>query len=220
KLREIQLVVERGFEALFSGGDNISDIIRIALAERHAREFAYQGVMQSTGIRKRDTINKVIEELIQHGYLLKKRPVILEGGRRSYLSVYSYTDPGIVSYLSSAVTPDNTAGARVEGIVHTRLKDIQSGIPLKTQLGYYKPYAIDRSGKLKFLQGEIDFLFSLGKQIIPVEVKAGNTRSGMELKTLKQFAKAQNIPFGVVFYGGMPYYSQGEGILYWPYWLI
>ena len=79
KLREIQLVVERGFDAFYSDGDNISDIIRIALAERHSKEFAYQGIMQSTGIRKRDTINKVIEELIQHGYLLKKRPVILEG---------------------------------------------------------------------------------------------------------------------------------------------
>ena len=95
-----------------------------------------------------------------------------------------------------------------------------AGIPLKTHLGYYKPYSIDRGKKLKFLQGEIDFLFSLGKQTIPIEVKAAVTRAGMELKTLKQFIKDQNIPFGVIFYSGMPYYDQREELLYWPYWLI
>ncbi len=220
KLREIQLVVERGFEALYSDGDNVSDIIRIAVAERHSKEFAYKGIMQSTGIRKRDTINQVVEELIRHGYLRKKKPVILEGGRRSYLSIYSYCDPGIVSYLSSEVTLDPTLGPRVEGVVHNRLSDIQARIPLKSQLGYYKPYSIDRGNKLKFLQGEIDFLFSLGKKILPIEVKAGVIGARMDLKTLKQFIKKQNLPFGVIFYAGMPNYKENEKLLFWPYWLL
>lgn len=201
-------------------GDNIPDIIRVAVAELHSREFAYRGIMQSTGVRKRDIINQVIEELIQHGYLYKKKPVILEKDRRSYLSIYTYCDLGIVSYLSSNLALEEVVGTRVEGIVHTRIADIQARIPLKTGLGYYKPYSVDRGNKLKFLQGKIDFLFSSGNTYLPVEVKSGMKRTGMDLKKIKQFIEQQKSPFGIVFYGGMPFYQKNEKLLFWPYWLL
>ena len=93
--------------------DNLSltDLIEVELAHIHSREFSYTNVFKKSGERRRDRVNGVILTLLNHGYLVVKRPVFPDESRRSYLCVYSYTDPGIVSYLLGRTTLDDVRGA-------------------------------------------------------------------------------------------------------------
>ena len=221
KLREIRKVVERGFEAISNDTDDISDMVRIELARIHSREFTYQNILKQTGLRKRDIINGVIDGLIGHGYLHKKKPIIFEEGKRSYLSVFSYSDPGIVTYLSGDTTVEGSLGQRVEGVVHSQLAELLQLIPLKTQLEYFKPYRITGAGqKLNFMQGEIDFVITQGKSHIPIEVKSADTAHNLNVQLIKEFIKERNAPFGVVLYGGAPQWRDRTRLLLWPYWLV
>jgi hypothetical protein len=111
--------------------------------------------MQRTGVRRRGDINSEIEELIGQGYLHAKRPTLMGEDRRSYLCVYAYADPGIVSYLSGNVEPSSDdLGHRLEGVVHARFEFLRQFIPLKTELAYFKPFTVDRNNKTKFGPGE------------------------------------------------------------------
>lgn len=94
KLVEIRKIVERGFESISIDNEAVSDAIKIELALLHSKEFTYQGLFQKTGIRRRDLINKVIDQLINQGYLLKKKPFLEEVERRSYLTVFTYYRSG------------------------------------------------------------------------------------------------------------------------------
>lgn len=222
KLIEIRKVIERGFESMSTDNETVADTIRIELAKLHSREFAYQGIFQRTGLRRRDVINKAIDELINYGYLIKKKPYLNEEDRRSYLSVYSYVDPGMVTYLTGATDLEDIVGQRIEGIVHARLDSIvKNQIPLKSKLFYYKPYTIDKNDKIKFRDSEIDFIVQYGSNLCALEVKATNSMTHINASILESFVREKGLPFGIVLYGGMPYWNKKEGnILYWPYWLI
>ncbi len=218
--REIAKTVDRGFSAMFRDSENISEIVKIELAKIHSLEFSYQSLFQKTRIRSRKVINDVIIDLKNHGYIFEKKPIIFDEGRTSYLSIFSYVDPGIVTYLSSQPTDQENLGRRVEGYVHSRLESLRTRMSFKNELGYFKPYIIDREGKLKFLQGEIDFIVRYGKRIIPIEVKATDNRANIHCPVLKKFIKDKKLPFGVVLYGGVPYWEESEKLIYWPYWMI
>ncbi|MBI2091780.1 MAG: ATP-binding protein [Deltaproteobacteria bacterium] len=222
KLIEIEKVVERGFESFSINNENNSDTIKIELAKLHSQEFAYQGVFQKTGLRRRDIINKTIDQLINQGYLLKKKPYLEDENRKSYLTVFSYIDPGIVTYLTGMIGLENITGQRIEGIAHAGLDAImRNHIPLKSSLFYYKPYAIDINNKVKFLSGEIDFVFKKGVDICAIEVKATNNLNAIKVPVLEKFVHEKGLPFGVVLYGGIPFWDKEKSkILYWPYWLI
>lgn len=221
KLIEIRKVVERGVESLSRDNENVSDVIKIELARLHSKEFAYQGIYQKTGIRRRDLINRTIDQLINQGYLLRKKPIIEDEKRRSYLSVFSYIDPGIVTYLTGMTDPQNTIGQRIEGVVHTALNFIMKNyLPLKSTLSYYKPYTIDVNDKVKFKEGEIDFIFKCGTNTSAIEVKATKEIGSIKIPLLEEFIRDQKLPCGIVMYGGVPYWDKVSKILYWPYWLI
>ena len=222
KLIEIRKVIERGFESLSVDNEIIFDTIKIELAKLHSKEFAYQGIFQKTGIRRRDLINKVIDQLMNQGYLIKKKPYLEDAKKRSYLSIFSYVDPGIVTYLTGITPISEVKGQRIEGIIHTRLNSIMANdIPLKSSLFYYKPYTIDVNDKIKFKEGEIDFVFKCGTNICPIEVKATNSINDIKVPSLEKFVHDKKLPYGVVVYGGVPFWDKKNSkILYWPYWLI
>ncbi len=219
-LIEIRQIIERGFESLLHDAENISDLVNVQLAAIHAREFAYEGFFRRSGLKSRDRINAVINELIGHGYVVAKKPIFLTDDRRSYLSVYSYTDPGIVWYLTGIPPEGDAIGHIIEGMVHARLQQILSDQPEKSELGYYKPYEVDINNKTKFKPGEIDFLIRVGKRIVPIEVKSTTSLHGIDTPILDAFVADNKLPFGIVLYGGVPYADVAKKRIYWPYWMV
>lgn len=221
KLAEVKKVVERGFESLSAGNENISDAVKIELAKLNSQEFTYQGIFQKTGVRRRDVINNTIDQLINHSYLLKKKPYLDNGERRSYLSIFSFVDPGIVTYLTGNTEIASDAGWRMEGTVHAHLDSImRNHIQMKSSLFYFKPYTIDTNDKVKFMSGEIDFVFKCGANVCPIEVKLADSINAVKVPLLKDFVRDEKLPYGIVIYGGVPYWDkENENILYWPYWL-
>ena len=219
-LSEIRKVVERGFESFREDAEDKGDIIRIELAKIHAKEFSYKTIFNKTGLKKRDVVNAVVNNLINHGYLTSKKPMFFDSDKRSYLSVFSYTDTGVLSYLLGHASIDENLGGRVEGFIHTRLKYLLSFLPLKSQLGYFKPHVIDASQKTRYLSSEIDFVVTVGRRIVPIEVKATFDISKIEVPTLKNFVDKHRLPYGIVLYGGVPFCDKQRKIIFWPYWLV
>ena len=108
----------------------------------------------------------------------------------------------------------------MEGYLHNRLRQILQLKALKTQVNYYKPFTIDANDKVKYGAGEIDFVISMGKRMIPLEAKAGIDRSQVDTSLLVDFIRDRGVAFGIVVYGGLPYWDERNRVLYWPYWLI
>lgn len=219
---EIQKIVERGFETIWRDTDNLSDPIKIYLAQLHSQEFTYQGIFQSTGLKKRDAVNHVIQDLEGHGYLVAKKPIFPGENRRSYLTVYSYTDPGIISYLQPGSLSDEQVGRRIEGHIHARLEHLLAREPFKSKLGYYKPHIpLDESKEqIRFLPGEIDFIVEVGQRIVPIEVKATKQIGQIDTKLLEAFVQKHRLSYGIVLYGGVPIADPRRKLIYWPWWLV
>ncbi|MFH1728407.1 MAG: AAA family ATPase [Pseudomonadota bacterium] len=222
KIIEIRNTIERGFESSSSNNDDLNDIVRIELAKLNAKEFTYSNIFKKTGLRRRDQINNIIDELINHGYLIRKKPFVENGTRKSYLSTFSYIDSGIVSYLTGNTSLGTTIGSKIEAYVQWRLEHIlKESIILKSQIYYYKPYSIDINNKVKFKEGEIDFILTIGDRIIPIEVKSSDNINNIKVPYLEKFIIKNKLPFGIVLYEGLPFWNKNkERIIYWPYWLI
>lgn len=221
KMLQIRLTTERGFDLISTDNNMVSEKIKIELAELHSCEFTYQNILNKTRLRKRDIINKTIDELINHGYLVRKKPSLLSENKSSYLSVFSYVDPGIVTYLQGQKYTEQSSGFRIEGYVHSRLDNIVSNSMLKTELGYFKPHIIDSAGKTKYYPGEIDFIIQRGKRVIPIESKSTDKISQVEITLLKDFLiKRKDVPYAILLYGGVPFKDTKNKILFWPYWMI
>lgn len=220
KLMQIRLTVERGFELMSADNNSLADAIRSELSHLHSKEFAYKNIFEKTRTKKRNAINDVIDQLINHGYLIKKKPFLNDDQRTSYLSIFSYTDPGIVSYLTGDYDWERVAGSRVEGYIHERLAVFIANSPFKASLHYYKPYTVDANDKVKYQSGEVDFIFEHGKRIIPIEVKSSFGLSNMELNKIESFIKTHRSIFGIVIYGGAPHFDLKKNLLFWPYWLV
>ncbi len=221
KLAEIKKVVERGFESLSVGNENVSDAVKIELARLNSQEFTYQGLFQRTGVRRRDIINNTIDQLINHGYLLKKKPYIDNGARRSYLSIFSFVDPGIVTYLTGNVDSEIDSGRKMEGIVHARIDSMMKNhIQVKSSLYYFKPYTIDANDNIKFKSGELDLVFTCGTNVCPIEVKLADSLNAIKVPLLSDFVSSEKLPYGVVVYGGIPHRGKEDKLIFWPYWLV
>jgi predicted AAA+ superfamily ATPase len=219
-LEAVRAVVDRGFESIHSDNLNFSDLVLVELAKINSREFTYSNIFQRTGERRRDKVNDVIKGLIEHGYLVVKRPVFPNESRRSYLCVYSYTDPGIISYLTGELDISASIGARIESVVHTRLAHILGQMPLKSQLGYFKPFLVDPSGSTRFMAGEVDFVIQVGHRIVPIEVKTTSNLSQIDDSQLRAFIKQYRVPYGIVLYGGVPFADPQKKLVFWPWWLV
>jgi predicted AAA+ superfamily ATPase len=220
-LRQIRATVERGFEVMEHDNRNISDVVRTSLALNHSREFTYQGIMQRTGVRLRDDINAEIKALLGHGYLQAKRPTFMGLDRRSYFCVYSYSDPGIVTYLCGDDSPTTEElGFRLEGAIHTRLEFLRQFVPFNHELSYFKPFTVDQNDKTKFGPGEIDFVYSRGKRHVPIEVKLTSNLRDIDTSLIERFTKQYKAPYGIVIYGGVPHVKKEKKMIYWPYWLV
>jgi predicted AAA+ superfamily ATPase len=221
KLTEIKLTVERGFDLFTIENNEASEIIKIELALLHSKEFTYQNIFSKTRTNRRDVVNNVINELINHDYLVRKRPLLLKAHKSSYLSVFSYIDPGIVTYLSADLGEQQEKGFRIEGYIHARLDHFVKNATLKCGLGYFKPHTIDKNKKTKYTPGEIDFVFEKGKKLVPIEVKATDNLGQIDLTQIILFLKEhKTAQYGIVLYGGVPYVDLKNRILFWPYWLV
>ncbi len=219
-LSEIQKIVERGFLPVFTDNHNLFDLVLTDLAKQHSKEFSYQGLFQRTGLKRREPINTIVAQLKGHGYLYEKRPFFDESDqKRSYLISYSYCDPGIVSYLSGNMDERNL-GFRIEGMIHSRLAYLSQFVPLKSHINYFKPYTVDVNNKVKFKPGEIDFIFTIGRRIIPIEVKSNNESGSIDTRMISDFVRSNKCPFGIIFYGGVPRVDTKNKLVYWPYWLF
>ncbi len=73
---------------------------------------------------------------------------------------------------------------------------------------------------MKYRAGEIDCVVSMGKRMIPLEAKAGLDRSQVDISLFVDFIGRRGAAFGIVAYGGLPYWDKRNRVLYWPYWLI
>jgi predicted AAA+ superfamily ATPase len=218
KLREIRLVVERGFDLLSVENNSISELVRIELSKLHSKEFTYKNIMERTRVRKRDIINENIDNLLNHGYLVKKKPLLFESTKTSYLSVFSYIDPGIVTYINGEL-PENI-GPQVEGYIHARLAYLIQNTVYKSELFYFKPYVLDINGNVKFQPGEIDFVLKTGRKLMPIEIKSALNRSDFDTGLLEKFVRDHKLEAGILLYAGVPYWNKKTKILFWPYWAI
>lgn len=63
------------------------------------------------------------------------------------------------------------------------------------------------------IKGEIDFIFSHGKEIIPIEIKSATRWQNIEINLLTKFIKEKRSPFGVVLYRGELYIDYSLKIL-------
>jgi predicted AAA+ superfamily ATPase len=217
-LKEIRLTVERGFELLDIETSNVADRVRTELALLQSQEFTYKNILERTRLRRRDSINKIINDLMNHGYLVRKKPMLLKNKRESYLQIFSYIDPGIVYYLTGLNGVENL-GFQLEGYIHARLSYRVFNSVYKSELGYYKPHKLE-GDNLRFDPGEIDFILTYGKRVVPIEVKMTDDISQINTKYIQDFLNSQCAPFGIVIYGGSPYIDHKNNILYWPYWMV
>jgi hypothetical protein len=220
KLREIRLTVERGFDLISNDNNSIADTVRRELAMLQSQEFTYKHILEKTRQRQRDAINVCIDKLINHGYLTKRKLFHFESNKSSYLSIFSYSDPGIVSYLTGEYSYERTKGFQTEGYLHARLNYLIQNDPRLAELRYYKSYDLDSRGNLRYLKSDVDFIFTQGSRIIPLECKASDEVKSAELKPIKDFIEKSKSPFGVVLYAGVPQVHKKDKILFWPYWLV
>ena len=221
-MTEVQKIFERGFEPILKNTSSVSNIVAQDIGVNHSREFSFQGTMQRSRLTRRQPIVDALNSLLRHGYVLAKEPLFFDIDHRSYLLVYSYCDPGIVTYLSGSIEIEAVdRGPRIEGICHARLCQILSIHPLKYILGYFKPYIVTKEG-VRFKAGEIDFVVTSGnkKRIIPIEVKASDHVSSSELRVILEFMTNHSCPYGIILYGGKIKYDEKKRLLYWPWFLI
>jgi predicted AAA+ superfamily ATPase len=220
----IQLIAERGITSTYDTVTAVDDEIRRELALQNAKEFSYQGAHQRLRSTKRQTVDRVITHLMNHGYLFKKRPYLLEYEREksTYFSTYSWIDSGIVSYYTAKIQPSpQEAGFRLESYIHTRLISYLECIPLKTALYYYKPFSLKPSNQsFYFKPGEIDFVIVIGDRQIPIEVKMGSKLAEIDTELIEQYVKEQKSCYGIILYGGAPHCDTQRKLIYYPYWLI
>lgn len=218
KLAEIQSVAERGFYPLSDDLNALADIVRITLAEMNSREFTYKTLFQRARTDKRYKINAVVDDLINHGYLLKKTPRLFHESKASYLFVLSWIDPGFIHYFTGRDPWEDARGPTVESVVHAALARMAAMIPVRTAISYFKPYTLDVNKKVKYKPGEIDFLFEKGASIVPIEVKTTADIGSVDTGHLEIFLKERGSPYAVVFYGGVPYVDEKRRIVYYPVW--
>jgi predicted AAA+ superfamily ATPase len=220
KLKEIQLTVERGFDLMSQENSAVGELVKLELAQLNAQEFTFKNILAKTRIRQRTVINKFIDDLINHGYLVKKQPLLFIKERSSYLSVFSFIDPGIVSYITAEYDYEFSKGFRIEAYVHARLSYLTINSPFKSTINYFKPHGLDINKNIRFQPGEIDFIFSHGRRIVPIEVKATDTIKNIDTRLISSFSKEHQAPFSIVLYGGVPHIDKNKNILFWPWWLI
>jgi predicted AAA+ superfamily ATPase len=219
----VKLVAERGISETYQMTVAADDEIRQYLAEQNSQEFTYKGVQQNLRSSKRNVVDRVIDHLMNHGYIFKKTPFLgdFAATHSTYFSSYSWVDPGLVSYFSTMKPNEQEIGFRLEAYVHTRLVDTLSKIPQKGSIYYYKPFTIKASNNaLSFGAGEIDFVVKLGREIIPIEVKLESRYQKIDTSTIEEFLKKYPAKFAVILYGGSTVVDLDKKIVFFPFWAI
>ncbi len=219
----IKLVAERGITDTYQTTVAADDEIRQFLADRNSQEFTYKGVQQTLRSTKRTAVDRVIDHLMNHGYLFKKTPYLGETAttHSTYFATYSWVDPGLVSYFLNPKPSAQDLGFRLESYTHTRLIDCLSRIPVKSSIYYYKPFTIKPSNNaLSFGSGEIDFILQIGRELIPIEVKSTQRFQDIDTQLVEAFIKQYHCKFGIVLYAGSTHVDHDKKIIYFPFWAI
>jgi predicted AAA+ superfamily ATPase len=208
----------------FSNTIATADEVRRYLASANSREFTYLGLQQKIRSTKRDVVDGVLDHLLNHGYIFKKRPFLeeFEGNKSTYLTAYSWVDPGMVTYYQGDMEPSmQELGFRLEGYVHTRILEHLEALPMSSQLYYHKPFVYKTStDALSFKPGEIDFIVQVGTRIIPIEVKLTESIREIDTTLMVAYLKKYDRPYGIILYGGSPYVDTQQKLIYFPYWYL
>lgn len=220
RMAHLRMIVERGFDLFKNENEDLAERVRLELSQLHSKEFAFQNIMSKTRLRKRDMINNGINDLINYGYLCKKKPTLILNNKSSYLSVFSYIDPGIVTYLNGSAPDHEQLGFQLEGYIHSRLDAAVKNSPIKTEYGYYKKHILESTGNIKYQPGEIDFVLLRAKKIIPIEVKLASEINKIDSMLILNFIKEHSLEFGIIIYGGVPHWDKKHKLLYWPFWMV
>jgi predicted AAA+ superfamily ATPase len=219
----VKLVAERGITDTFQGTIAVDDEIRQFLAEQNSKEFTYKGLQQSLRTSKRHVVDRVLDHLLNHGYIYKKTPFLGSDASDygTYFAIYSWVDPGLVSYYTTFEPSEAELGYRLESYIHTRLLALLEKQLVKSSIYYYKPYSLKKSStSLIFGPGELDFVLKIGRKIMPVEVKKTAKIREIDTTMLESFIAKNKSEFGIVFYGGSTYFDLERKIVFYPYWLV
>jgi hypothetical protein len=113
-------------------------------------------------------------------------------------------------------------GALIESYLAARLENILLNGHKKHKMSYYKPYKIKLEmgeSKLRFEDGEIDFVLSFGKAPpLALEAKYGENITASDIPLLLKKYHDGTFSRPIILYKGVP---KVEGdLLFWPYWLI
>lgn len=223
-LAQVQLSVERGVTDTYHNTIAIADEVRRHIAFTNSQEFTYQSVHQKIRSTKRILVDGVLDHLMNHGYIFKKRPYLeeFESSKSTYFANYSWVDPGMVSYFQGTLDPSpQESGFRLEGYIHTRLLEHLQHIPFSSKIYYHKPFLFKSSADaLTFKPGEIDFIVQIGERVIPIEVKSTTKLSEIDTTLICDYLTKYRRPFGIILYGGSPHVDVEKKIIYFPYWYV
>jgi len=121
--------------------------------------------------------------------------------------LYFY-DTGLACYLLRITDPQTllthpARGALFENLIINELLKNRFNAAKQSNLYFWR----DRSGN------EIDVLIDEGSELIPVEIKSGQTITGDYFKGLKFWRQLTGQSKGVIFYGGEAHQERSEGIV-------
>jgi len=220
KFRLIGQVINRGLPPIEGIDQNIYDIVLTELAKLNEKEFTYQTILQKTRLKRREKIDRILRYLCENGVLFRRSRIIFEPSRISYHFISTFVDPGIVSYLTGRWNRSMDNGFDIQSFVRIGLENLKNFVPLKIEVGYYKPYYITPSGQVKYKDGEIDFIVSVGDRIIPIEVKSAVSINKIDTSLIASFIRERSLRFGIVFYFGETFWDSVKRILYLPVWVL
>jgi len=205
--------VERDVPLLVSVGDVSSFTEFVVLcAEETSRTFNMSRAASSIG-RSVDTIRRWLG-VMQATFLIDLLPAYGRSARKRLARSpkLHWTDTGLASHLVGArsvrdLRDRNLLGPLLETRVFGHLASYAEGMPLPVRIQHYRRHGGE----------EVDFIVDLAGRRVPIELKAGATIAGSDLKGLNGFLDSLRPPrLGILLYGGEEVMNLSESIVALP----
>ena len=148
--------------------------------------------------------------ILQASYIIHFLPPYFKNFNKRVVKtpkLYFY-DTGLACYLLRITDPQTllthpVRGALFENLIITELLKNRFNAAKQSNLYFWR----DRSGN------EIDVLIDEGLELIPVEIKSGQTITGDYFKGLKFWEQLTGQSKGVIYYGGEAHQKRSDGIV-------
>ncbi|MEK6726986.1 MAG: ATP-binding protein [Deltaproteobacteria bacterium] len=178
----------------------------ISLLESPGREINFQQLSQDLGIN-RATIEKYfplleMTDLLHHAEKFTKSPIKMRRGNIKCYLVDLALRNAILRIQDSLLKDAKTLGYYAENLVFNALKKWEGTV----NIGYFREK-----------ESEVDFIVHLGAgKYLPIEVKYKETIRDTELRTIKNFCKRLNCPFGIVVSKNWDDFGRKDNLFYMP----